>query len=195
MKNKLFFGLLALALTSSCEKSDSTDFNLENQTNLELISSSLKTKLDNQVSEGAKVVRYEFDYGFKFIDDNTLNVAWVNLDVIELCNGNRVRDMLDIQEVIRGEKDGSDRIKTLFKGREVAVVIYERDFDTCAEYFDAEPLFSGTGSFIWNDNDSNQDGTNANSYGFNLQGDGISIVFHSVFNANKSKQTTRINLK
>ena len=200
MKNVLFLALLVMALFTSCEKSLSPDFNLESQTNRKATVTKSNTQLQAVSAQGlggAQVLRTEFDYGFKFIDENTLNVAWVNLDLLAFCNGERIREMLDIQEVIRQEKDGTLRIKSQFKGKDVQIAVYESDFETCTEYIEAEPLFKGTGRLIWNDNDFQQDadGKHANSYGISVQGEGISIIFRAVYNEQQQKESTTINIK
>ncbi|MGA8853170.1 MAG: hypothetical protein WB492_03225 [Christiangramia sp.] len=204
MSIKVFKLLIVGLFFISCEQEqiDSTELNSANnleEFNLESISrvdNDQNKALANEANSGAQVIRYNYDYGFRFTDDETQMEAWVNVRFQELCYGNRIRDLIDIKDVLIPENDGTDRIITLWKGQDVEVNVYEYNYETCEEYENAEPLYSGVGDFVWTDNNYGlvEEG-DKNSVGFRLHGDGISIKYSLLYNGKTIKTKTRITLK
>lgn len=204
MKSIKIFSLLILALSFfACEQEqiDPTVLDSANhleEFNLEVTSTSIndQTKaLANAANGGAQVIRDDADWGFRFTDDETGIHAFVNVTFEELCGGDRIRSIVDVQDVLLNEKDGTDRIITLWKGKDVSVNVYESAYRTCTEYENAEPLYSGIGDFIWTDNNFGQvEEGDQNSAGFRLHGDGVSIIFSLTYNGETVKSRTRINL-
>lgn len=197
---KLFFAMIAAALFFSCEKSLTSDFNMQSK-----ISSELTPQFYDQLEAmasgangGAQVIRYESEWGFRFTDDETGVHAFINVTFEELCYGDRVRDIVDVQDVIINEKDGTPRIITLWKAKDVSVKVYERRYTSCDEYENAEPIFIGQGDYLWTDNNFGlvEEG-DKNSVGFRLHGDGISINYKITFSGDldKIKSRTKIMIK
>lgn len=198
---KLFLAIIATVLFFSCEKSPLPNENLVSDleaANLELSpnlpNDQLKASAD--ANGGAQVIRYDGEWGFRFTDDETQIHAFINVKFEELCYSDRERSIVDIQDVLINEKDGTERIITLWKGQDVIVNVYESSYSTCEEYENAEPVYSGVGDFIWTDNNFNlvEDG-DKNSVGFRLHGDGISIIYSLTYNGETIKSKTKINLK
>lgn len=201
---QLFFAAIAAALFFSCEKSLSPDLSMDKTNPLEAFNSEFTPPSFNDELEampaaangGAQVIRYDDEWGFRFIDDETQNEAWVNIKFEELCGGDRIRDIIAVQDVVINEKDGTPRIITLWKGQDVSVNVYENRYQFCDEYENAEPIYSGIGDCRWTDNNFGlvEEG-DKNSAGFILQGEGISIIFNLSYNGKIIKSKTKIMIK
>lgn len=183
----------------SCEKEITPEYNLERNISTELRSSLYNDQLEalfTEVKGGAEVIRYDSEWGFRFTDDETQNHAFINVQFEELCYGDRVREVIDVQDVVIKEKDGTPRIITLWKGQDVSVNVYEFNYPTCEEYENAEPIYSGVGNYLWTDNNFGlvEEG-DKNSVSFRFHGDGISIRYHLTFNGETIKSKTKITLK
>jgi hypothetical protein len=204
---KLFFATMAITLFFSCEKSLTSELDLDQKMKAEITTPLFNDQIEamgSGTNSGAEVIRYDGEWGFRFIDDETGNYAWVNIKFEELCFGDRQRDIIDIQDVLINEKDGTDRNITLWKGKDIDVNVYEYAYPTCGEYINATPIYSGVGDFVWTDNDFvnsfegeeyDTDNKNKNSYGFRLHGDGISIIFKATYDGENVKSKTKIMIK
>lgn len=197
---KLFFAMFAMALFFSCEKSLTSEFNQEDLALTELTSNGLNEQIEalsEKANGGAQVIRYDGEWGFIFFDDETSKTAWVNLTYEEIrCGGERDREIIDIQDVIINEKDGTERLITLWKGQDVRVTVYDYDYGTCEAYTSAETIYEGTANFHWRDNNFGQvEEGDKNAWGFKLNGAGISINFHATYNGKDVKSSTSIKIK
>ncbi|WP_340112593.1 hypothetical protein [Maribellus mangrovi] len=164
-------------LIFSCEKDDLTGSDtLDSQDLL------LKSGKPNQPGDNLKVFRYQGEtVGYVIYDEKSNLMAFVGGDVREFCSGGWDVDILNLQEIVL--EDGGDfpRVIQLKKGDEVRVQVYNLSYWDCDILASTEPVFVGKGHYVFTDNDAfawDGEGNNTNVYGFRLNGDGVTVIWH-----------------
>ena len=175
----LVFGIAFLLF--SCEKESGIDLmNSENANNQDLL---LKSGKPDQPGDNGKVIRFpDNTYGWWLIDEKNNLTAFVGVDATKLCSGDiESYDIKDFQLIIRDKEHGNSITHAQIKGDDVMVQVYEGAVFTCSDALFAEPFYTGTGQLVYTDNDWYADGPNINSFGLRLNGSGISVSFHMMF--------------
>ena len=152
----------------------------------------------DQPGDNLKVFRFDTDIAWAFYDEDNGLWAFVSVDIFDFCADLPSFDLVSFQEIVQEEGDDFVRIVQQIKGTDVNVSVWDVPvpFD-CSLMESNEPLFVGTGSFVYTDNDLNPDGQNANTWGLRLRGEGISVNFHAFVNAkgDNFRINTNIHLK
>ena len=149
----------------------------------------------------AFVYRFEDILRWVFIDFDRGLVAFVGADIYSRCaTGDWLTDLVSFQDVVRDEGDEVPRINELIKGDDVKVSVWNFiDVGDCQYINDGgAAVYSGTGDYVFTDNDVSPDGQNQNTWGLRLHGDGITIIYKASFDGENFEtftQSTRILVK
>lgn len=147
----------------------------------------------------AFVYRFEDHLGWGFIDFERGLVAFVGADRYSFCaDEGWLTDLVSFQDVVRDEGDEIPRINELIKGDNVKVSVW--NLGTPCPYINegGAAVYSGTGDYVFTDNDVSPDGQNQNTWGLRLHGDGITIIYKASFdgvNGETFTDKTRILVK
>jgi len=173
LKFLLLFGIAFLLL--SCEKDFSDSEELNNQDMM------LKSGRPDQPGDNLKVFRYEATNLLIFIDEGTNLVAVV---------GNFVDwSTFNVQEIYvdEGDEINAPRIIQQVKQKDLPILVWEFNPESPINWenlLSTEPVFEGTGHMVYTDNDvaaPDRDGNNYNAFGCRINGVGINIKYHAVW--------------
>lgn len=201
MKKLLFvFGIAFLLF--SCEKESVTDLTDDKTVNNSDLM--LKSGSPDQPGDNMKVYRFEGYYVWVLTDIESGLTAVIGGDATSVCTtGDWLPDLLTFQDIVKEEVviDDAPRVHRLLKGDDVSVNVWGAVPLTCFDVLNVEPVFSGAGDYVSTDNDLiayDRDNDNTNVWGLRLNGDGIQIIYHAMWDGEDPstfKESTRIKVK
>ncbi len=163
--SRILAALLVAALAAGCQEAPTSTGTID-------LDSPVFNFSNGPSDPGPIVMRSQIGYGVLISDSKRGQSAVFGVDPVQLCLGNAVFDLVDLQRI--DVPEDANRVNDIIQGRDMVTSVWPFTGFSCARYTTTAPLATGTADLNNTDNDVfiflNPDSKNHNAFGWRAHG-------------------------